>query len=62
MLREIGAIADRTRELRRDPVANHDQIKTLTRDLERKWQELRVLRAGPQDASTSARSSRGSHS
>jgi hypothetical protein len=63
LLREIGAIADRTRELRRaDAVLNHDQVKALTRDLECKWQELRILRAGPPDPALAARGARGSYS
>jgi hypothetical protein len=63
LLREIGAIADRTRELRgADAVVNHDQVKALTRDLERKWQELRAFRAGPHDPDLAARGARGSYS
>lgn len=48
ILREIGALSDRVREMRR-PEGRHDgtQIKALEAQSRAKWEELRLLRAGP---------------
>lgn len=48
LLREIGAISDRVRELRK-PEGRLDgtQIKALEAQSRAKWEELRLLRAGP---------------
>lgn len=46
LLSEIGAIADRTRELRRSDAVRHQaEIKLLAGDLHEKWQAIRKLRA-----------------
>lgn len=48
LLREIGRIADKVRDLRQsDAVRNQDQIKSLSADLRGKWEELRASRAVP---------------
>ena len=48
LLREIGGISDRVRELRRQGAASHGvQIKALEVESRSKWEELRMLRAGP---------------
>ena len=47
LLREIGALATRARDLRRTDAVRHDaEIKLLTGDLQAKWSEIRALRAG----------------
>ena len=48
LLREIGEISNRVRELRRGD-GRHDpaQIKALEGESRSKWEELRLLRAGP---------------
>jgi hypothetical protein len=47
LLRDIGRLADKLRELRRtNAVANEAQIKTITADMRSKWDELRSSRAG----------------
>ena len=60
LLREIGALSDRVRELRR---ANdrHDpaQIKALEGQSRSKWEELRLLRAGPVSIETASPRRRG---
>jgi hypothetical protein len=48
LLREIGGISDRVRELRRQGAASHGvQIKALEGESRAKWEELRMQRAGP---------------
>ncbi len=48
LLREIGALSDRVRELRRtDGRFDGTQIKALEGQSRVKWEELRLLRAGP---------------
>ena len=60
ILKDISAISDRVRELRRtDASANGAQIKQLEIQQREKWQELRTLRAGPTDVDTSSPRSRG---
>lgn len=46
LLREIGGLADRLREVRRN---RHEttQIVTLTATMRAKWDEIRALRAPP---------------
>jgi hypothetical protein len=62
LLTEIGALADRARDLRRtDAVGNHAEIKLLTGDLQAKWKEIRELRAAPTTGDVAWRSRRGSH-
>ncbi len=48
LLREIGELSNRVRELRRGD-GRHDpaQIKALEGQSRSKWEELRLLRAGP---------------
>jgi hypothetical protein len=60
LLNDITALSDRVRELRRvDASANGAQIKTLEVQTREKWQELRIVRAGPTDVDTSSPRSRG---
>ncbi len=50
LLDEIGGLVDRARHLRaRDAVRNGSQIKSLEGQARAKWDELRLLRAGPAD-------------
>lgn len=60
ILREIGALSDRVRELRR-PEGRLDgsQIKALEGQSRSKWEELRLLRAGPVVMDTSSPRRRG---
>lgn len=60
LLREIGAISDRVREMRR-PGGHHDgtQIKALEAQSRSKWEELRLLRAGPVTAEITSPRRRG---
>lgn len=62
LLRDIGALADRLRDLRRTDAVRHDaQIKALTGDLQLKWGEIRALRAAPTEGDASLRNYRGSY-
>lgn len=62
LLRDIGTLADRARDLRRSDAASHEpQIRALTADLQAKWAEIRALRAAPSDGDGSLRSYRGSY-
>ena len=47
LLREIGVLSDRVRELRRSDRHDPVQIKALEGQSRSKWEELRLLRAGP---------------
>lgn len=47
LLREIGLLSDRVRELRRSDHNDPAQIKALEGQSRSKWEELRLLRAGP---------------
>ena len=60
ILREIGGLFDRVRELRRSD-GRHDgaQIKALEGQSRVKWEELRLLRAGPAVADLSSPRRRG---
>ena len=59
---EIGALADRARDLRQaDAARNHAEIKLLTGDLQAKWKEIRELRAAPASGDVPWRRRRGSH-
>jgi hypothetical protein len=60
LLREVGAISDRIRALRRKDAGLHGaQIKALEAESRLKWEQLRSLRAGPQTGEEP--SSRRSH-
>ncbi len=60
ILREIGALFDRVRALRQ-PAGRLDgvQIKALEGQSRAKWEELRLLRAGPAVADLSSPRRRG---
>ena len=60
ILREIGVLSDRVRALRR-PAGRLDgsQIKALEGQSRSKWEELRLLRAGPVVLDTSSPRRRG---
>jgi len=48
LLREIGGLSDRVRDLRARSAAEHGaQIKALEHEARTKWAELRSLRATP---------------
>jgi hypothetical protein len=47
LLSELGALADRIRVLRAEGHPNGEHIKPLEAQTSLKWQELRLLRAGP---------------
>lgn len=48
LLREIGALADRVRELRASHTpGSSDQIKALEAETRARWDRLRALRADP---------------
>jgi hypothetical protein len=60
LLREIGAISDRVREMRRpDGHLDGAQIKALEAQSRAKWEELRLLRAGPVTAELTSPRRRG---
>ena len=60
ILREIGGLFDRVRELRgSDGRLDGTQIKALEGESRAKWQELRLLRAGPVIADLSSPRRRG---
>ena len=60
LLREIGALSDRVRELRRpDSGADGAQIKALEVESRSKWEELRQIRAGSVVVDESAPRRRG---
>ena len=46
ILREIGALSDRMRDLRADKQLDGAKIKALEGESRSKWEELRLLRAG----------------
>jgi len=60
ILREIGMLFDRVRELRRsDGRYDGAQIKALEGQSRLKWEELRLVRAGPVIAELSSPRRRG---
>jgi hypothetical protein len=60
LLREIGGLSDRVRELRSTGAGrNSTQIKALEVQSRAKWQELRMLRAAPASVDPSMRSPGG---
>ena len=62
LLTEVGALANRARDLRRiDAVRNHAEIKLVTGDLQAKWVEIRALRAPTVGEGMAWRSRGGSH-
>ena len=60
LLKEIGVLTDRVREMRR-PESPMDglQIKALEGESRSKWEELRLLRAGPVELDNSSPRRRG---
>ena len=61
LLTEVGALANRARDLRRtDAVRHHAEIKLLTADLQAKWKEIRELRAVPVNRDVAWTNRRGS--
>jgi len=50
LLAELGVLSDRIRALRKEPHPNALQIRPLEAHSSLKWQELRLLRAGPINA------------
>jgi len=47
LLAELGALSDRIRALRAGPHPDGAKIRPLEAQTSLKWQELRLLRAGP---------------
>jgi hypothetical protein len=50
LLTELGELSDRIRALRAESHPNGAQIRPLEAQTSLKWQELRLLRAGPMNA------------
>ena len=50
LLAELGVLSDRIRALRAGPHPNGVEIRPLEAQTSLKWQELRLLRAGPINA------------
>ena len=59
LLAELGALSDRIRALRAKGHPNAVQIHPLETQMRLKWQELRLLRAGPGNADAAPRVQRG---
>jgi hypothetical protein len=60
LLKEIGVLSDRVRAMRRvDSRLDTANIKALEVESRNKWEELRLLRAGPVDPDQSLPRRRG---
>lgn len=58
LLSELGILADRIRALRTEGRRNAEKITPLEAQTSLKWQQLRLLRAGPVNAEAIAPSTR----
>jgi hypothetical protein len=50
LLVELGVLSDRLRALRATPRPDANEIRPLEAQMSLKWQQLRLLRAGPVNA------------
>lgn len=61
LLLELGVLSDRLRALRATPRPDAKDIRPVEAQMSLKWQELRLLRAGPQNTEAQPTSRRAGH-